>query len=59
MGGCNDWYIGSRHEIDALRSSNLEPTRFDDGHMWSSTDNTNYSMHGYLTLRNKTIGMVG
>lgn len=40
---CNDWYVGSVDEINALRNSNLEPTWFDNDYMWSSSDNTGNS----------------
>ena len=37
VNGCNDWFIGSKAELDALRNSNLE-TWFTNYYIWSSVE---------------------
>lgn len=40
IGGCNDWYMGSKDEVEKLRVSNLQPELFTDSMygVWSSTE---------------------
>lgn len=50
---CNDWYVGSVDEINALRNSNLEPTWFDSEEQdyWRGWTKQSNSVHHVCFIR--------
>ena len=61
-GGCNDWFIGSRAEYDALRETGKAGSLFDSMYLWSDVErdsnyayswNTSSSLWGYRGKNNR------
>lgn len=57
VGGCNDWFVGSRDELDALRTSGAVNAWFHNNYMWSSSESSDINALLWFSGYNRWEGL--